>query len=87
MILLMFLLLATPIVMTNHIARMLRQNRVRIVDLGVAFIIAEDLAPFAEAAVAGQDQRSAFVAGVDQLEEQVGASGGDGQITDLIDLR
>jgi oligosaccharide repeat unit polymerase len=37
MILLMFLLLATPIVMTIHIARMRRKNRVRIVDLGVAF--------------------------------------------------
>jgi hypothetical protein len=37
-ILLMFLLLATPIMMTNHIARMLRQNRVRVIDLGVAFI-------------------------------------------------
>src|ERR1035438_6029838 len=38
MIILMFLLLATPIVMTNHIARMLRQNHVRVVDLGVVFI-------------------------------------------------
>jgi hypothetical protein len=47
--------------------------------------IAEDLAPFAEAAVTGQDQRSAFAAGVDQLQEQVDTSGGDGQIADLID--
>ena len=38
MILLMFLLLVTPIVMTNHIARTLRQNHVRVIDLGVVFI-------------------------------------------------
>jgi hypothetical protein len=38
MILLMSLLLATPIVMTNYIARMLRQNHVRVIDLGVVFI-------------------------------------------------
>lgn len=38
MILLMFLLLMTPIVMTNYIARMLRQSHVRVVDLGVVFI-------------------------------------------------
>jgi oligosaccharide repeat unit polymerase len=38
MLLLMFLLLATPIVMTTHIARMLRPNHVRVVDLGVVFI-------------------------------------------------
>jgi hypothetical protein len=38
MILLMSLLLATPIVMTNYIGRMLRQNHVRVVDLGVVFI-------------------------------------------------
>jgi oligosaccharide repeat unit polymerase len=38
MMLLMFLLLVTPIVMTNHITRMLRKNHVRIVDLGAVFV-------------------------------------------------
>ena len=33
--------------------------------------IAEDLGPFAKPAVAGHDQRTPFVARVNQLEEQV----------------
>ena len=33
--------------------------------------IAEDLAPFAKAAVGGQDHRGALVTGVDELEEQI----------------
>ena len=47
--------------------------------------IAEDLAPFGEAAVGGEDHGALFVAGVDQLEEQVAAAGYDGQISDLVD--
>ena len=47
--------------------------------------IAEDLAPFSEAAVAGEDHGALFVAGVDQLEEEVGATSGDRQIADLVD--
>lgn len=47
--------------------------------------ITEDLAPVGKAAVAGQDDGALFVTGVDQLEEQVGAAGGDRQIADLVD--
>lgn len=47
--------------------------------------IAEDLAPFGEAAIGGEDHGALFVAGVDQLEEQVGAARCDRQVTDLID--
>jgi predicted metal-dependent HD superfamily phosphohydrolase len=47
--------------------------------------IAEDLAPFGKAAVGGEDHGAAFVAGVDQLKEQVPAAGDDGQVADLVD--
>ena len=47
--------------------------------------IAENVSPFREATVRGQDHRALFVAGVHELEEQVGAAGGDGQIADLVD--
>ena len=47
--------------------------------------IAEDLAPFGEAAVRGEDHSAALVAGVDELEEQVAAAGDDGQVSDLVD--
>ena len=40
-------------------------------------LVAEDVALFAEAAVGGEDHGAAFVAGVDELEEQVGAAGSD----------
>src|SRR5262245_25556819 len=46
--------------------------------------VAEDLAPAAEALVAGQDHRAALVAATDELEEQVGAWTVDGQIADLV---
>jgi hypothetical protein len=48
-------------------------------------LVAEDVAPFAEAAVGGEDHGAALVAGVDELEEQVGAAGGDRQVADLVD--
>ena len=47
--------------------------------------VAEDLAPFGEAAVGGQDHGAAFVAGIDELEEGVAATGDDGQVADLVD--
>ncbi len=47
--------------------------------------IPEDITPFSEAAVRGQNQGAFFIAGVDQLEEQVGAALGDRQVADLID--
>ena len=47
--------------------------------------IAEDFAPFGKAAVGGEDHRAFFIAGVDELEEQVAAAGGDGQVADFVD--
>ncbi len=47
--------------------------------------VAEDLRPFAEAAVAGEDQGTTLVAGVDELEEQVRAARGERQVADLVD--
>ena len=47
--------------------------------------IAEDLAPFGEAAVGGQDHGALLVAGVDELEEQIAAAGDDRQVADLVD--
>ena len=47
--------------------------------------IAEDLAPFGKAAVRGEDHGAFFVAGVDELEEQIAAAGRDRQVADLVD--
>ena len=41
-------------------------------------VVAEDLAPAAERLVAGDDQAGSFVAGGDELEEQVGGLGLEG---------
>ena len=41
--------------------------------------IAEDLPPFGEAAVGGQGHGAAFVAGIDQLEEQVAGTGANAE--------
>ena len=46
--------------------------------------VTEDLAPLREATVRGEDHGALFVTGVDELEEQVGAAGGDWQVTDLV---
>jgi hypothetical protein len=48
-------------------------------------VVAEDLAPAAEWLVRGHDQRGAFVAGRDQLEEQVGRLRLEGDVADLVD--
>jgi hypothetical protein len=47
--------------------------------------VAEHLAPLGEAAVGGEDHCTLLVAGIYELEEQVGAAGGDRKIPDLID--
>jgi hypothetical protein len=47
--------------------------------------VAKDLAPLGEAAVGGEDHRSLFVAGVDELEEEASAIRGDWQVADLVD--
>ena len=49
-------------------------------------IVAEDSAPVLEAAIGGENSGAFLVAGIDQLEEQVGAAGLQGQVTDLVDL-
>jgi hypothetical protein len=48
-------------------------------------IVAEDFAPAAEGFVAGDDQAGAFVAGRDELEEQVRGFGFEGDVADLVD--
>ena len=47
--------------------------------------IAEDFSPFRKAAIGCQDHGPFLITGVDQLEEEVGPSGCDGQVSDLID--
>ena len=47
--------------------------------------VAEDVAPLLEALVRRQYGRDAFVAPVDELEEEHGAGLSDGQIADLVD--
>src|SRR6266542_2446789 len=53
---------------------------------GSDHVVAEDLAPAAERLVGGDDQAGAFVAGGDELEEQVGGLGLEGDVADLVDL-
>ena len=47
--------------------------------------VTEDGAPVPEAAIRGEDGGALLVAGIDQLEEQVGAAGLDRQVADFID--
>jgi hypothetical protein len=47
--------------------------------------VAEDLAPGLEAAVAGDDDRAAFVAAGDQGEEQIGRLAFEREVADLVD--
>lgn len=47
--------------------------------------VAEHLTPLGEPTVGGEDHGAAFVASVDQLKEQVAATGDDRQIADLVD--
>ena len=48
-------------------------------------VVAEHLAPAAEGFVGGDDQAGPFVAGGDELEEQVGCFGFEGDVADLVD--
>src|SRR3954464_1303327 len=48
-------------------------------------VVAEDLAPAPERLVGGDDQAGAFVAGGDELEEQVGGFGFERDVSDLVD--
>jgi hypothetical protein len=49
-------------------------------------VVAEDLAPAAEGLVRGDDQGGSFVAGRDELEEQVRGFGLERDVADLVDL-
>jgi hypothetical protein len=49
-------------------------------------LVAEDLTPAAERLVGGDDQAGTFVAAGDELEEQVGCFGFEGDVADLVDL-
>ena len=48
-------------------------------------VVAEDLTPAGEVLVAGDDEAGAFVAGLDELEEQVGGLWFEGDVADLVD--
>ena len=48
-------------------------------------VVGEGFAPAAEGKVAGDDDGALFVAGCDELEEQVGCVGVEGQVADLVD--
>ena len=50
-----------------------------VVQRGCIDRIASDLAPFGEAAVGGQDHCAPLVAGLDELEEEIAASGMTGR--------
>ena len=47
--------------------------------------LAEDLSPAGERQVGGQDDRGLLVSGGDELEEQVGRFGVEGDVADLVD--
>ena len=47
--------------------------------------VTEDLTPFGKASIAGQDHGALFVAGIDELEEEVGTAVGDREVADLVD--
>lgn len=46
--------------------------------------IAEHLAPFGEAAIGREDHGAFFISLIDELEEEVGPTWGDGQVADLV---
>jgi hypothetical protein len=49
-------------------------------------VVAEHLAPAAEGLVAGDDEAGSLVAAGDELEEQVGGFGLEGDVADFIEL-
>ncbi len=49
-------------------------------------LVSEDVSPAGEGQVAGQDQRGVFVAGADELEEQVRGVLLEGDVADFVDL-
>lgn len=55
-------------------------------DGGGEDVVAEDVAPFGEALVAGDDHAAAFVAAADELEDHVRFGVGERQVADFVDL-
>ena len=49
-------------------------------------VIPKDSSPVFKTPIGGEDGGALLVAGIDQLEEQVGAAGFDRQVADLIEL-
>ena len=49
------------------------------------FGIAEDARPFAEGEVGGDDHRGAFVEAADEMEQQLAAGLGEGQVAELVE--
>jgi hypothetical protein len=47
--------------------------------------IAEHLSPLGEATVRGEDHGALLIAGIDELEEEVGAAGSNGEISNFVD--
>lgn len=47
-------------------------------------VVAEGLAPAGEGQVGGDDDRAGLIAGGDELEEQGGGCGVEGQVADLV---
>jgi len=75
---------------SESVALALEGDRVGVVDEAVDqrggdHGVAEDLAPGLEAAVAGDDDRAAFVAAGDEREEQVRGLALEGEVADLVD--
>jgi len=54
-------------------------------ECGGHFGVAEDRGPFAEGEVGGDDDRGAFVELADQMEEELPAGLGEGQIAELVE--
>ena len=52
---------------------------------GQGGVVVEERGPLFEGFVGGQDDGAAFVAGADDLEEQVGALLVDGQVADFVE--
>ena len=48
--------------------------------------VGEDLRPLAEGEVGGHDQRGAFVAFGEDLEDELGGAVGEGEVAELVDL-
>ena len=62
-------------------ARWVRRSTTALASRGVG----EDLGPFAEGQVGGDDQAAAFVAFGEDLEDELGGAVGQGEVAELVD--